>query len=235
MELRVRDVAKLLNVSEPTIYRWVRERALPAQRVGDQYRFNRVELQEWAALHGHPVSPELFAGAPSAGPDLAAALERGGVYTAVPGATPEHVLAAVAHLPGVPATVDRAMLTELLVGRERLASTAVGDGIAIPHPRDPLIVRVDAPRVLLCFLAQPVDFGAVDGRPVRVLFALLAPSVRQHLQTLAKLAFVLHDGTLRALLDGAAPATAIVQRIRALETGTAHVPPDGSSGRAATG
>ena len=52
MDLRVRDVAKLLNVSEQTVYRWVRERSLPAHRVGEQYRFNRVELQEWAATHG---------------------------------------------------------------------------------------------------------------------------------------------------------------------------------------
>src|SRR5437867_8709350 len=108
MDLRVRDVAKLLNVSEQTVYRWVRERALPGQRIGDQVWFNRVELQEWAALHGQWVSPELFAAAPSVDspPSLAGALQRGGVYTGVPGATREDVLNAVAQLPGVPATVD---------------------------------------------------------------------------------------------------------------------------------
>lgn len=220
MDLRVRDVAKLLNVSEKTVYRWAREGSLPAHRVGEQYRFNRVELQEWAATHGHGVSPELFAAADSAtaAPSLAAALERGGVYPAVPGERREHVLAAVAELPGVPPNVNRRLLGQLLIGREALASTGVGDGIAIPHPRDPLVVGVEEPYVLLCFLERPVDFGAMDGMPVRVLFTLLAPSVRQHLQMLAKLAFALHDPVLRGLLNDAAPGSAILERVRTLES-----------------
>ncbi len=232
MDLRARDVAKLLNVSEQTVYRWVRERSLPSHRVGEQVRFNRVELQEWAATHGHWVSPALFApqGPAEAAPGLDAALERGGVYVGVPGATREEVLDAVTRLPGVPANVDRAMLAQLLVGRETLASTALGDGIAIPHPRDPLIVRVDEPRVLLCFLARPVDFGAIDGLPVRVLFTLLSPSIRLHLQTLAKLAFALHDPALRELLSRAAPAPELLARVPALEQAAGHAAPPAEPG-----
>jgi nitrogen PTS system EIIA component len=233
MDLRVRDVAKLLNVSEQTVYRWVRERSLPAHRVGEQHRFSRVELQEWAATHGHRVSPELFAtpASTSAVLSLATALERGGVHAGVPGATREEVLESVTRLPRVPASVNRPMLAQLLIGRETLASTAVGDGIAIPHPRDPLIVHVDEPRVLLCFLARPVDFGAIDGRPVRVLFTLLSPSVRLHLQTLAKLSFVLHDPELRALLNRAASEPEILERIRTLEAGPGSTPPPTPPGR----
>ncbi len=219
MELRVRDVAKLLNVSEEIVYRWVEEGSLPAQRIGEQFRFNRVELQEWAATHGHRVSPRLFAARDSAAelPSLGAALERGGIYFDIPGNRREKVLAAVARLPGIPASVDRALLQQLLIGRETLAPTAVGGGIALPHPRDPLVVRVEEPHVLLCFLGEPVDFRAMDGRPVRVLLTLLSPSVRAHLQMLAKLAFALHDEALRALLDGAPSRDAVLERIRFLE------------------
>jgi PTS system nitrogen regulatory IIA component len=230
MELRVREVAKLLNVSEQTVYRWARDGSLPAHRVGDQYRFNRVELQEWAATHGRSVSPRLFTPQGSAEPlpSLRAALERGGVYPDVAGRSREEILGAVARLPGVPAGVDRAMLEQLLIGREALASTAIGDGIALPHPRDPLVVRVDEPRILLCFLREPVDFGAMDGVPVRILFTLLSPSVRQHLQTLAKLAFALHDPALRDLLNRAAPQEEILGRIQTLEqtAGPAAAAPD---------
>jgi PTS system nitrogen regulatory IIA component len=228
MDLKVRDVARLLNVSEQTVYRWVREGTLPAQRVGDQYRFNRVELQEWAATRRHRVSPELFApaaGGPADMPSLRAALERGGVFYEVPGARREEVLGAVAQLPGIPAAVDRARLHELLVGREALASTAVGGGVAIPHPRDPVVADVDEPIVLLCFLSRPVDFGALDGQPVCVLFALLSPSVRRHLQMLSQLAFALHDERLRALLASVAPREAILERVQAIETAR-HAPGD---------
>lgn len=226
MELRVRDVAKLLNVSEDVVYRWVEDGSLPARKIGGQFRFNRVELQEWAATHGHRVSPRLFSsrGPEEELPSLSAALERGGVHFGVPGHRRETVLAAVARLPGIPPGVDRALLQQLLVSRETLAPTAIGDGIALPHPRNPLVVRVAEPHVLLCFLAEPVDFHAMDGRPVRVLLTLLSPSVRAHLQMLARLAFALHDEGLRALLAGTPSREAVLERIRHLEAATPAAP-----------
>ncbi|HEY3215427.1 MAG TPA: PTS sugar transporter subunit IIA [Candidatus Eisenbacteria bacterium] len=227
MELRVRDVARLLNVSEDTVYQWAREGTLPVHRVGEQFRFNRVELQEWAATHGQPVSPRLFASPDPAAalPSLHDALRRGGITFDVEGSRRDQVLAAVARLPGIPPSVDRALLEQLLIGRESLAPTAVGGGIALPHPRDPLVVRVDEPLVLLCFLRHPVDFHAMDRQPVRVLFTLLSPSVRMHLQMLAKLAFVLHDEALVRLLGTRPTPDAVLQRVRELE---AEFSPSGS-------
>src|SRR3974390_2228296 len=104
MDLSVRDVARLLNVSEETVYRWVRRGSLPSHRVHDQYRFNRVELQEWAALHNHRVSPDLFhANSPAQEcPNLREAIERGGIFYGVPGDRRESVLEAVCELPGIP-------------------------------------------------------------------------------------------------------------------------------------
>lgn len=235
MELRVRDVARLLNLSEQAIYRRVRNGSLPAHRVHDQYMFNRVVLQEWAALHKHRVSPELFVSNGSAEelPSLHAAIMRGGVFHRVPGESREEVLEAVSQLPGIPPGVNRKLMYQLLLAREALASTSVGDGIAIPHPRDPLVVQVDEPLVLLCFLRQPVDFRAPDGQPVRVLFMLLTPSVRDHLQMLAKLASALHDEALRELLRAAAPKEAILERVHLIEKSDRIVParrPDGGSG-----
>lgn len=220
MELKVRDVARLLNVSEQTVYRWVRSRSLPAHRVHDQYHFNRVELQEWAALHKHRVSPELFSpnGSSKELPRLSAAIEQGGIFYGVPGANRDEVLSAVTQLPGISKGVDRQLLHQLLVAREALASTSVGDGIAIPHPRDPVVVHVDQPAAFLCFLERPVDFGALDGRPVRVLCMLLSPSVRDHLQMLAKLAAALHDETFKELLHAAAPREVILNHLRAVES-----------------
>lgn len=219
MELGVRDVARLLNVSEQTIYQWIQNASLPAHRVHEQYRFNRVELQEWAALHKQRVSPELFAPDDSVeeAPSVLAAIRRGGIFYGVPGSGREAVLEAVTQLPGIPAGVNRRLLSQLLIARETLASTAVGDGIALPHPRDPVVVPVMEPVVLLCLLQHPVDFGALDGQPVRVLFILLSPSVRKHLQLLSRLALALHDGTLKEVLRTAAPEEAILDRFRIIE------------------
>ena len=226
MDLKVRDVAHLLNVTEETVYRWARKGSLPSHRVHDQYLFNRVELQEWAALHKHRVSTELFHpdGGGDAPPDLRAALERGGVAYDVPGTRREEVLAEISRLPAIPHRVNRDLLFQLLLARESLASTSVGDGIAIPHPRDPVIVHVGRPAVFLCFLRNPVDFGAADGIPVRVVFLLLSPSVRDHLKLLSGLAAALHDETLKRLLRAAAPAREILERIGSIESAAAGRP-----------
>lgn len=219
MNLHVRDVSRLLGVSEKTVRHWIRGKGLPAHRVDDHYRFNEVELQEWAAAQKRRISLELFApdGRLAELPSLGNALERGGIFHSVPGSTRDEVFKAVGQLSGIPRSIDRGLLYELLIGREALASTGIGDGIAIPHPRDPFVLQVEAPLALLCFLREPVDFRAPDGQAVEVLFLLLSPTVRCHLQMVSKLAFVLYDRALKELLHTHAPETEILKRVRALE------------------
>ena len=60
MKLTVRDAAQL-SVTEKTIYRWIKQGAIPAYQVNEQYRFNRAELLEWATSRRLKVSPEIFA------------------------------------------------------------------------------------------------------------------------------------------------------------------------------
>jgi PTS system nitrogen regulatory IIA component len=219
MNVTLRDAARLLQVSEKTLYRWIRKGALPAYRIHDEYRFNRVELEEWAVTHHRPLRAP--AAAPAAEPalpppNLGAAIQRGGIYHRVGGRSREQVLEAVVTLPGIPRHTNTALLLEMLRTREQLASTAVGGGIAIPHPRNPLVLGVDEPTVLLCFLDHAVDFGALDGKRVHTLFLLLSPTVEAHLQTLARIAFVLQDAVFRKLLEKHAAGDAILARLAAL-------------------
>ena len=214
-DLSVREVARLLGVAEKTIWRWVRKGEIPHIRLREEVFFNRVELQEWALASGQPLPPEAAGAAPSDA--LADALARGGVGRGLPGDTREAVLAAVAALPGVPPGIDRALLRDLLVARERHGSTALAEGIAFPHPRDPLVLGARAPVVLLAFPAHPVDFGAPDGKPVSALFTILSPTVQAHLVTLSRLAYALHDAPLRAALAEQAPDGVLLERVRAAE------------------
>jgi PTS system nitrogen regulatory IIA component len=219
MELSLRDVARLLGVTEDVVARWVRQRELRAVRVGGHYRVNRVELQEWAATRGLRVSPELYApeGHVEQLPSLHDALVRGQIHYDLEGAHRDEILRAVVALSGIPADIDRNLLLQLLVSREQLASTGIGAGIAIPHPREPLVVQISDPIVILAFLRHPVDFEAIDSLPVSTLFVLLSPSVRVHLQMLSRLMCALHDALVRELLQKKMPAEAILQRICELE------------------
>ena len=79
-------------------------------------------------------------------------------------------------------------------------------------------MQVREPIVLACFLERPVDFHAVDDVPVRVLFTLLSPSIRAHLQILARLTYALHDAALLKLLEKPAAPEAILAQLGAIES-----------------
>ncbi|MDW7709980.1 MAG: PTS sugar transporter subunit IIA [Deferrisomatales bacterium] len=229
MELSVRDAARLLGVSEKTVYRWARKGEIPLTRVNDQYRFHRVELLEWATARKIPVSPEIYQeSADGPCPDLSDALEAGGVFYRIEGTDVAQVLRTVVDHLRLPEEVDREYLYQVLLAREELGSTAVGDGIAIPHPRNPIVLHVPRPTVTLCFLEHPVDFQALDGRPVHILFTLVSPTVRAHLHLLSRLAFCLRDGTLRELLAEPASRDVLHQAFREVERDIPRPPGDTS-------
>jgi PTS system nitrogen regulatory IIA component len=90
----------------------------------------------------------------------------------------------------------------VLVERERLQSTGVGGGVAIPHGSlDKLDRTIGA--VLLC--PKPIDFDAIDGQKVNILFAVIGPkrATGEHLKTLARVSRLLRDDAFRRRLVGA--------------------------------
>ncbi len=217
MQIDVREAAKLFAVSEKTIYRWIKAGSLPGYRVQGQYRFNRAELLEWATSRSIPIDPDLFeerpvegADAPQAPISLAAALEAGGIHRDVRGDGKAEVLAAVVELVPLPGSTDRGFLLQVLLSRESLGSTGIGDGIAIPHVRNPIVLHATTPTVTLCFLEHPIEFESLDGRPVHTLFTIIAPSVRTHLQLLARLAHALRAPVFRDAVGRPADRDAIL-------------------------
>ena len=97
---------------------------------------------------------------------------------------------------------------EALLQRERLGSTGIGEGIAIPHGKLPGLTRIFG---LVARLDKPVDFEALDGQPVDVLFLLLAPegAGADHLKALARVARVLREPGLIERVRATRDATAL--------------------------
>ncbi|MCC5979384.1 MAG: PTS IIA-like nitrogen regulatory protein PtsN [Salinarimonas sp.] len=95
--------------------------------------------------------------------------------------------------------LDAHEIFETLLQRERLGSTGIGEGIAIPHGK---LATVDKLFGLVARLEKPIDFDAIDGMPVDFMFLLLAPEAAgaDHLKALARIARVLrHPGVLERL------------------------------------
>ena len=220
MQLSVADAAAHLDVSEDTVYGWIRAGEIPFVRLNEQYRLNSVDLLEWAVARGHPLSLEMLRrthGDPAAA-GLAHALQAGGVHR-LPGRPSragllEALVAGSASLE----EGDRAVLLELLRASEALGPTGLGGGIAIPHVRAPVVVHGAPASAAVWYLEEPVDFfGAADGVPVDTLFFLVTPAPRVHLQLISRLMAALHDGPFRAALRGRAALEALLVEARRLD------------------
>lgn len=220
MNLTVRQAAVYLQVDESTVRQWIGKRGLPAHRVNEGLRLNALELWEWATEQGMPVSRALLEQArkvPDPIPPISSLLAAGGIHHDVPGDHKSAVLRElIARLP-LPPDVDQEFLASVLEAREAMGSTGIGDGIAIPHVRNPILLHVRDPFVTLCLLRRPVEFGALDGVPVHALFTVVSPNVPTHLRVLAQIAFVLRDAELRRLLRERGSGAAILDRVRGVE------------------
>lgn len=211
MQLNVKEAALMLNVSEKSIYRWIKQSIIPFYKINEQYRFNRTEILEWATAQHKQVSPSIFLESHTGIaelPSLAEAIKSGGIIYRVSGKDQATVLKSIVDTLKLPEDVDRDFLYQVLLARETLGSTGIGNGIAIPHVRNPVVLHVVRATVTICFLENAIDFKALDGKPVNILFTIISPTVREHLHLLSRIAFVLHNSDFKnALLNEASRDT----------------------------
>lgn len=194
MDLKLKDVAQLLDVSEATVRRWISDSKIPYYRLNQQYRFSRSEIENWVlsckqeggfSPPFEQEDPECRLGSHQFG--LYRAVHRGGVYTEVEGDTKEEVIRSSMQKIAANLRLDADVITELLLDRERLMPTALSNGIGVPHTRD-FLLQESFDVVAVVFPKKPVEYGALDGKPVHTLFFLFACDDKRHLHLLAKLA-----------------------------------------------
>lgn len=224
MKLTVGEAAKLLETTESVVYRWIKQGGIPCHRVNDSYRFHKAELLEWATSRGMSISAEAFPASRRSieipGSGFLVALRRGGVHHDVEGNDRESVLRAIVRRMPLREETDREMLFEVLLAREALGSTGVGEGIAIPHVRSPVVLPANQPAMSLCFLAHPIDFSAIDERPVHTFFSLVMLTIRSHLFMLSRLSLSLQDARFKQAVLARASADVIFAEAARVELST---------------
>jgi PTS system nitrogen regulatory IIA component len=129
----------------------------------------------------------------------------------------EAIEIAVAALPGLDDRARRDLLDAVLE-RERMASTGLGHGLAVPHPRKPPTELIEEAVVSVVFPDVPLDWAALDGEPVHTVFLLLSPSAPVHLQILSGVAHRLRSPGLPGFLRERPSQAQLVERLRALRT-----------------
>jgi PTS system nitrogen regulatory IIA component len=219
MRLSVREVAAHLGVSENTVFQWVERERLPATQVDGQFRFSPAAVYEWATSRGVPIPGNLFEEhyLPVAVPPLTQALRVGGVVAGLRGDDKHAVMTAAVKELQLPSHVDRGVILQMLLAREKLGSTGIGAGFAIPHVRDPIVLRVQQAQVTLYLLERPIEFGAVDHLPVHTLFLAVTPTIKSHLVILSRLGTVLQDQNVRSVITGREAPDRILWAIEQVE------------------
>jgi len=135
----------------------------------------------------------------------------------VPGGSKKRVLENLSHFLAERITdLDSDDLYQGLLARERLGSTGIGEGIAIPHCRIANCKKITG---ALLKLADPVDFDSMDNMPVDLVFALIVPEEQndEHLQVLSSIAELLQEEEIRAQLRAASSTEAFYQRATSRE------------------
>jgi len=117
-------------------------------------------------------------------------------------------LHALAHLLGGAVAAPEDEVLALLLEREQLQSTGIGDGVAIPHSA---LEHAEAQAGALLLFPRGIDFDAIDGQPVHIVFGVVGPkrATGEHLRTLARISRLLRDeGTRKQLANADSAATA---------------------------
>lgn len=198
MDLKIKDVADLLNISKEDVHFLMKEEFLPYYKLKDECMFNVLEIENWMGQKKNftknlrpKIGLQVF--------NLYRAVYRGGVFRDVEGETKEEVIKASVKLLEKKLNLDVEIVIDLLMDRERLMSTGLGDGIAIPHTRDYLIKEAfDV--VAVVYPKNPIEYDSLDGKKVHTLFFLFACDDKRHLNILAKIAhFAKIQGSLEFL------------------------------------
>jgi len=217
MILTLRELADYLRVNERTILRMLKSGQVQGAKIGGQWRFNSSQIDGM-------FFPE--EGTEADGEESLGSLARSYLSLPVSRMMAEDRMVMEMKAARVDEVIEELTPRDLLgklimeveglrakcLAREQLLSTGVGNGVAIPHPRDP-VPTLKAPAMIVFGRSIPgVDFGAVDGKPVHLFFLLCCQNIEIHLHLMGRMAKLLRNRDFLAQCL-ACPTPADVMRV----------------------
>lgn len=203
--MTVKEVADYLKVSEKSILRMAQKGEIPVTKVASQWRFMRHIIDEWLISQmNFPLNTGGEAGSSPEGEQftLSSLLEPELVIFDLPQGDKKQVLdQMLVPLVNRGYIRDSSLMLKLLLEREALVSTAIGNGAAIPHVRVPSSCPVKKDLIVIGINREGVNFDSIDGRPTNLFFLTCSTSDITHLKILARLGVLIRDGeSVKALL-----------------------------------
>ena len=149
--------------------------------------------------------------------NLKSLIQKGGVFVDVEGKTPEEIYKKVCDSLTFPPSITKETVYNALCSREKIMSTAIGNGITLPHASSPVIKEEDQQRIVVAYLKTPLDMKAPDERLVYVMFFILTQNRQIHLEVLSSLVEVFGKIKFRKLLESKASIEEILNALDSLD------------------
>ena len=144
---------------------------------------------------------------------LCGLIRNGGVVAGVGGSNADEIFDFLCRTVEMPEGVDGNSLKAELSEREKIRSTAVGHGFAIPHPRKPIIKNESDQRIIVCYPKNPIEMSSPDGTHVFVMFIMLTKETKVHLNALTDLAKLVHCVEFRQFMETRPNVESLVEKI----------------------
>jgi len=211
------EVARYLQLAEKTVLRMVKGGEIPAAKIASQWRFMRPVIRDWLAGQMQTMpSPELESLVSEEKPILPLNEVLRSDLMALkiaPGPKESILKQLVLPLRKTGFARDTAVLLQSLIERERMMTTAVGHGIAMPHPRKPITGMFADPVVVLGICPKGTNFEAVDDRLVHLFFLICATREEIHLQLMAKISWLARHENIMSELRQASSKRQVIEII----------------------
>lgn len=201
MDLTIKDISVLLIKPEKEIQGLIKKKEIPFQTINDKLLFNKQQIIEWALTRNIPINISNHEKMSEYHVDtLNTILEENSFFYDCDLSEKSYIEQMV-NLIDLEKNVDKVIIVQLLKNREELMSTAIGNGISLPHPRIPLMVGRNKPLINFFFPKVPLDLKSLDGKPVHTIILMISQTIKQHLSMLAHLSFLLSQETFRFALE----------------------------------
>lgn len=212
------ELAEILRLNERTVLKLVKEGKLPAMKIANQFRFSKEKIIAWLETQMNEYSDRLLE-------DIEKGISNVTVFASKI-ISPDNVIINLKSnnkVDAIKELIDAADKTGYVKNKENLLrhiynreaqyTTAVGGGIAFPHPRTPLTDLVNKILIAIGISKNGIDFEAVDEVSVKIVVLLTVPSLSLHLKVLSHLTRVFNDETVRSNIMNAESPEEVIEII----------------------
>jgi nitrogen PTS system EIIA component len=218
MELKLIDLMDILELSEKQVKKLIKEKNLPFYKIRNEYKFNKAEIYNWILKNNIKFSNKVLDLSLTNKPVIMIDLiKKGGIFYQIKGNSIGETIANSVNSINTPKEISKEKIITSLLEREEMMPTSVGNGIAIPHSRNPIITDVNNESISLCFLKEKIDFNAIDGIYVDTLFILLSANPKRHLEILSKIAYLCQQNDFMSLLKNKSQKNEILKYVESFD------------------